>query len=178
MPVGLKATSSPIQISASATELVAGTMQSEEIDLTLNALDNEVFVITQVNLDVDAPDLPTGSGDINFTSASLSSTKRTTVGSIAASNVIAAAQRTFACSGPAGQPGTLAFTLDREDPNFVAQDMDYLGIVATNNMFLNVQNEGAQVQNPKTARVRVYGYRATASAAQYAALVQSELLSA
>jgi len=177
MPVGLKATSSPIQISASASELVAGTMGTEEIDLTLNALDNEVFVVTQINLDVDVPDLPQGSGDQNFTTATLSTTKRTAVGSIADSNVLAAAQRYVGASATIS--GTsLAYMFDREDPNFVAQDMDYLGIVATNNMFLNVINEGANLTNPKTARVRVYGYRATASAAQYAALVQSELLSA
>ena len=173
MPTGLKATSSPIQISATVTETVPGTMASEEIDLTLNALDNEVFVVTQVNLDVDIPDLPTAAGDINFSSASLSTTQRATVGSISNSNVLAAAQR-VAGAGSAN----LAFSFDREDPLFVAQDMDYLGIVATNNMFLNVQNEGASLATVKTARVRVYGYRATASAAQYAALVQSELLSA
>ena len=172
MPKGLKSTSSPIQISASAVEPSPGVMGTEEIDLTLNALDNEVFVVTQVNIDVDIPDLPGAAGDINFTSASLSTTQRATVGSISNSNVLAAAQRA-AGAGSAN----LAFSFDREDPLFVAQDMDYLGIVATNNMFLNIQAEGASVTNVKGARVRVYGYRAKADAATYASLVQSELLS-
>ena len=176
MPTGLKSTSSPIQISAAASEATAGTFATTQIDLTLNPLDNEVFVITQVNLDVDVPDLPTGTGDQAFVSASLSTTSRTAVGSIANENVIAAAQRYVGTGSVGGVP--ISFMFDREDPNFVAQDLDYLGIVATNNMFLNVISEGAPTTNPKTARVRVYGYRATASASIYAALVQSELLSA
>ena len=175
MPTGLKSTSSPIQVSASITETTGGTFSFDQIDLTLNPLDNEVFVITQVNLDVDVPDLPTGSGDQNFVSASLSATQRTGVGSIANENVIASAQRYVGTTSVAGVP--ISFMFAREDPNFVAQDLDYLFIVATNNMFLNVQSEGAITTNPKTARVRVYGYRATASASVYAALVQSELLS-
>jgi len=38
--------------------------------------------------------------------------------------------------------------------------------------------EGLNNGNPKNCRVRVYGYRATADSSTYAALVQSELLSA
>lgn len=172
MVAGLKRTSSPIQISASVTETVGGAFATEQIDLTLNALDNEVFVVTQVNLDVSSPDLPTGTNDINVSSASLSTTARTTVGSIANSNVMAAAQREI------GRTTVGLAVFDREDPLFAAISEDYLGIVATNNMFLNVQGEGAQFTTVKTCRCRIYGYRAQASAAQYAALVQSELLSA
>ena len=56
MPKGLKATSSPIQVSATVQEPGPNTFVSEELQLTLNVLDNEVFVITQLNIDVDAPD--------------------------------------------------------------------------------------------------------------------------
>jgi hypothetical protein len=65
---------------------------------------------------------------------------------------------------------------DREDPLFAAISEDYLGIVATNNMFLNIV--GLNNGNTKGVSCRVYGYRAKASASLYAALVQSELLSA
>jgi hypothetical protein len=65
---------------------------------------------------------------------------------------------------------------DREDPLFAAISEDYLGIVATNNMFLNIV--GLNNGNAKGVAARVYGYRAKADAATYAALVQSELLSA
>ena len=177
MPAGLKASANPIQISASVTETAGGTFTAEQIELTLNALDNEVFVVTQINLDVDSPDAPTGTGESTFNSASLSTVKRTTVGTIADSNVLAAAQRQIEVVTNAA--GTSAYlTFDREDPIFSALDMDYLGIVATNNMHLNIQQEGnVAAGSPRSARVRVYGYRATATAAVYAALVQSELLS-
>lgn len=177
MPTGLKATSSPIQISSSVSETGAGVFTSTQIDLTLNPLDNEVFVITQVNIDVDAPDMPAASGEQNFVSASLSTTSRATVGGINNENVLAAAQRYMGAKN-INANNAASYQFDREDPNFVAQDLDYLGIVATNNMFLQVQGEGSSPITPKTARCRVYGYRATASASVYAALVQSELLSA
>ena len=65
---------------------------------------------------------------------------------------------------------------DREDPTFTALAEDYIGIIATDNAFLQV--EGVGNGNAKVANCRVYGYRAKASAAVYAALVQSEVLSA
>jgi len=172
MPKGLKATSSPIQVSATVQEPGPNTFVSEELQLTLNVLDNEVFVITQLNIDVDAPDSVTAT--TTQSNASLSTTARTTVGSIADSNVLGSASRSIICNGAMTPDGGIPF--DREDPLFAAISEDYLGIVATNNMFLNL--EGLNNGNPKNCRVRVYGYRATADSSTYAALVQSELLSA
>ena len=171
MPTGLKSTSSPIQISASLTESAANTFTFDEIPLTLNVLDNEVFVVTQINLDVDAPDLQLGVD--SATVATISTTERTSIGNIGNSNVMASAQREIVA---VLLPNPAAVAFEREDPLFVAQEMDYLAIVATNNMFLNI--EGQANTNQKRVRVRVYGYRATASSSTYAALVQSELLSA
>jgi len=170
MAHGLKSTSSPIQISAFVAETASNTFVSNQIDLTLNVLDNEVFVVTQINLDIDAPDMtlfPRCS-----VQASLSSTARTFVGSIGVQNVLGAAQRIIVRDG--GIPGECV-AFDREDPLFVSLSEDYLGIIATNNCFLNLQ--GDNCTTPKSARVRIYGYRASASASVYAALVQSELLS-
>jgi len=173
MPKGLTPSSSPIQISATVSEAVPNTFISTEIDLTLNVLDQEVFVVTQLNLDVDAPDSVTAT--TTQSNASLSTTARTTVGSIADSNVLGSASRSIICNGAMTPDGGIPF--DREDPLFASISEDYLGIIATNNMFLNL--EGLNNGNPKNCRVRVYGYRAKAtSAAVYAALVQSELLSA
>ena len=169
MPVGLKSTSSPIQVSASTTELAPGLLQIETIELNLNPLDQEVFVITQVNLDVDAPDnLPLATS----VEATLSSTRRTTIGSIANQNVIASAQRLVLGAPPA----LSAVAFDREDPTMTALSEDYIGIIATSNCFLNLV--GTNNGNVKAARVRIFGYRAKASASVYAALVQSEVLSA
>lgn len=177
-PTGLKSTSSPLQISAFVTESAPTTFTTEEIPLTLNVLDNEVFVITQVNIDVESPELLFVPG-VNATrraetTASLSSTARTSVGGIEDSNVIASASRQVLTTVNANVVNSVAF--DREDPQFAAISEDYLAIVATNNMFLNIVSKDNVL--PKNARVRVYGYRASASASVYAALVQSELLSA
>ena len=169
MPAGLKSTSSPIQVSEFSIELVANTFVSEAIDLSLNPLDQEVFVVTQVNLDVDAPDSITGLS--TAVDATLSTVLRANLGSIANSNVLASARREIICNAGMTPDGGIPF--DREDPTFTALTEDYLGIIATSNCFLNLQGT-----NVKQARVRIYGYRATASASVYAALVQSEVLSA
>ena len=168
MPKGLKSNSSPIQISASVEETAPNTLTSEQIDLTLNVLDQEVFVVTQVNLDVDVPDSILGTS--TTVSATLSTTARTTVGDISDSNVVGAAQRVIICNAAMTADGGIPF--DREDPTFTALGEDYIGIVATNNMFLNLV--GTNNGNIKGARVRVYGYRAIASASVYSALVNSE----
>lgn len=170
MPVGLKSTSSPIQVSASVTESALNTLTSETIELNLNPLDNEVFVVTQVNLDVDAPDYA-AAGTSTQVDATLSTTARTTVGSIANQNVLAAANRQIIVG--AADAG-VAF--DREDPTMTALSEDYIGIIATSNCFLNLV--GTLNGNVKQARVRIFGYRAQAQASVYAALVQSEVLSA
>jgi hypothetical protein len=172
MPKGLKATSSPIQISAAVTEVAANTLVVDQIDLTLNVLDNEVFVVTQINLDVDAPDSIANTS--TAVDATVSTTRRTTVGSIADQNVLGSASRQIVCNAGMTPDGGIAF--DREDPLFSALEMDYLGIIATNNAFLNLV--GTNNGNVKQVRARIYGFRATADSSTYAALVQSELLSA
>ena len=168
MPRGLKQTSSPIQISAAVTQTASNVNIEERLELSLNPLDQEVFVVTQVNLDIDAPDL--SEGNPTRVSASLSTTSRTGPGSIADPNVIASAERIILNSGEA----QLAW-FDREDPTFTAINEDYIGIIATSDAFLQLGslNSGGL----KQARVRVYGYRAKAEAATYAALVQSQTLS-
>jgi hypothetical protein len=54
--------------------------------------------------------------------------------------------------------------------------LEYIGIVATNDMFLSIEGRGNSAA--KAVGCRVWGYRAKADAAIYAALVQSEVLSA
>ena len=172
MPKGLKQTSSPIQISATVAESAANTLTTETIDLSLNALDQEVFVVTQVNIDVDAPDSVLATS--TTVDSTLSTVLRTSLGSIADANVLASSRRAIICNSGMTPDGGIPF--DREDPTFTALSEDYLGIVATSNCFLNIA--GVNNGNPKRARVRIYGYRAKAEASVYAALVQSEVLSA
>ena len=54
--------------------------------------------------------------------------------------------------------------------------LEYIGIIATNDFFVQVQGTGNLA--PKGVSGKLYGYRAVASADIYAALVQSEVLSA
>ena len=53
--------------------------------------------------------------------------------------------------------------------------LDYIGIIATNDFFIQIL--GGNNVAPKIGTAKVYGYRAKADAATYAALVQSEVLS-
>lgn len=188
MAKGLTRNSSPIQVSGRIQESGSNTFTSVEIDLTLNALDQEVFVVTQLNLDIEAPDIPYTTalvdGDHKADAevrATLSTTARTTVGSIANSNVIGQALRSnhlqLVVSGsPLQAMGGVITNYDREDPLFAPTTEEYIGIVATSNMHLNIMGTGND--SPKTCAVRVYGYRAKMDAAGYAALVQSQVLSA
>lgn len=166
---GLTQTSSLIAISASVTESAANTFTSAQVDLQLNPLDNEVFVVQAVDIDMFAPDLVTDTQSV--TSFSLSSTQRTTVAGIDQPNVIAA-KRIFTQN----VGDTCAVTNEYASIDSPATDLEYVAIIATNDFFLNL--EGAGNGSAKSANARVYGYRARADASVYAALVQSEALSA
>jgi hypothetical protein len=54
--------------------------------------------------------------------------------------------------------------------------LEYIGIIATNDFF--VQLQGTANGNAKAVTGKLYGYRARADAEIYSALVQSEVLSA
>jgi hypothetical protein len=54
--------------------------------------------------------------------------------------------------------------------------LEYIGIIATNDFFVGIQ--GTANLGAKGVSGKLYGYRAVASADIYAALVQSEVLSA
>ena len=52
MPKGLKPTSGVIVISSGITESAADTFTDQKVDMQLNVLDREVFVVTAVDIDV------------------------------------------------------------------------------------------------------------------------------
>jgi len=90
MPKGLKSTSAQIIVSGSVSESAINTFTEAKIDLQLNVLDREVFIVTGTNIDVLPPDCVAA---VNTrTRASLTSTSRTSVGSLSSSNVIATAR--------------------------------------------------------------------------------------
>ena len=169
MPKGLKETSSIITIGASVEETAPNTFTSQQVDLQLNPLDNEVFIVYGIDLDVEAPDLVAGA--VTLSQGSVSTTARTSIGGIDDSNVLAAARI------ETQDNGVTAVTNQYSSDSAPSTMLEYLGIIATNDFFLNVLGSPA---NPSAMNLnaRVYGVRARADASVYAALVQSELLSA
>ena len=182
MPSGLKSTSSPITISQSVQQGVANTFGVEAIDLQLNPLDNEVFVVTGVKIDflvLPKPDVSLGT--LNQQSpvfeVSVHKTRPAARGDIGGSSVIASSRlMSFAQLDPTNSIITNAF-VENNAMDVPPAAMDYLDIIATNNYFISVYSEQSPT-NKVAAAVRLYGFRARADSNTYAALVQSELLSA
>lgn len=169
MPKGLKETSSLIAIGASVTESAAGTFTSKKVDLQLNPLDNEVFVVYGIDIDLEAPELTANVATL--TKGSISTTERTSTGGISSTNVLASARIETQDNG-----GTSAVTNEYASDSAPATQLEYLGIIATNDFYLNVLGSAGHAA-AKTMEARVYGVRARADASVYAALVQSEVLS-
>ena len=170
MPAGLKQTSSLIDIGFESVETVANTFNQTSVDLNLSPLDREVFVVTSINLDPSTPDALAATD--TFVSSSLTSTSQTAVQNLANSNCLAVASNVIRAAGFVD--GGVSFqSLGSETPPAM---LEYVGIIATNDFF--VQVKGTLNGNPKGVRGKLYGYRARASADIYAALVQSEVLSA
>ena len=169
MPKGLKETSSVVAISAGVTESAPNTFTEAVVDLNLDPLNNEVFVVLAIDLNLTPPDAIAATD--TSTRGSVSTTTRTTLGTIANANVLAESSLNIQAGGFVD--GGVSFTrLAGETPTAM---LDYIGIIATNDFF--IQLEGANNGVPKFANVRVWGYRARADASIYAALVQSEVLS-
>jgi hypothetical protein len=168
MPVGLKQASSVVSIGFSVAESAANTFTQGEVDLNLSPLDREVFVVLAVNLDPESPEMIDGlSTAVN---CSLTTTSQTAVQSLANSNCLSIAnERIRADVGVAVGFSTQAL----ETP---PSTLEYIGIIATNDFFVQVAGQNNNLA--KGVSGKLYGYRAIASADIYAALVQSEVLSA
>ena len=170
MPTGLKTSSGQIIISGQVTESAANTYTQEEVDLQLNVLDREVFVVTALDLNVSCPEIQIRGADVSSRGC-LSTTSRSSIGSIANSNVLGSTRIT--AEGHAGGLYVISDTSSLQGP---PTNMDYMGIISTNNFFAGLKGDGNT--NEMKMDYRLYGYRARATADVYAALVQSELLSA
>ena len=167
--MALKRSSSTIVIGARVEETAANTFTQASVDLQLNPLDNEVFVVQAINLDCGAPDA-LAAVNTNVT-GTLTTTSQTALPTLDSSNVLGKAERSIRAAGFVD--GGVSFSENSmETPPTM---LDYIGIIATNDFFLQI--EGANNAGAKTMAVKVYGYRAKADAATYAALVQSEVLS-
>lgn len=170
MPKGLKQTSSTVAIGFSVTESAANTYTQQQVDLNLSPLDREVFVVLAVNLDGSSPDAITAVN--TAVNGQLTTTSQTGSVNISDSNCIAKRHERIRAAGFAD--GGVAFSEQAlETP---PATLEYIGIIATNDFFVAV--EGSNNLSAKTVAGKLYGYRAVATADIYAALVQSEVLSA
>ena len=170
MPTGLKASSSTVAIGFAATETAPNTFVESQVDLNLSPLDREVFVVLAVNLDPASPDAIAATD--TSVQTSLTTTSQTAVVGLDNSNCLAASTNIIRAAGLV-DAGVAFQALGIETP---PATMDYIGIIATNDFF--VQCKGNNNGTAKSVRGKMYGYRAVASADIYAALVQSEVLSA
>lgn len=170
MPKGLKQTSSTISIGFTAAEPAPNTFVQTTVDLNMDPLNREVFVVLALDLDVAEPDALAGLDTATITS--VTTTSQTALSNIGNSNCLARKQHAIRAAGFVdGGVGFVSAAI--ESP---ASQLEYLGIIATNDFF--VQLRGTNNANVKSMAGKLYGFRAQASADIYAALVQSEVLSA
>ena len=168
--MGFKKTSELIAISFGLSESGPGVFTQEEVALQLDVLNNEVAVILAIDLDVEAPDA-IAAVNTRVTGA-VSSTSQTAMVGLAQTNTLAQARTSIRAAGFVD--GGVA--IERMSNSTPLGDLDYIGIIATNNFFAMVQ--GSNNVGVKNLSGRVWLYRAKADSATYAALVQSEVLSA
>lgn len=167
--MGFKKTSETISISGEVTETGANTFTQSEITLPLDPLNNEVFVVLAIDIDVGMPSNVAATP--TQVSGSLATTSQT--GVIGINNTRCLAKGIKAIAQGAGTVDGAAFTeVEGNTPN---ANLDFIAIIATDNFFAQV--EGAGNLAAKNMRFRMWGFRAKADSATYAALVQSELLS-
>jgi len=167
MPKGLKQTSSLITIGFQVDESAPDTFTQGGVDLQLNPLDNEIFVVIAADLNIGSPNTITG---VNTQlQAALTSTSRTALPNLSDSACIAVTNKTIR-SDPIA-----AVSFQDHSMETPPAMLEYIAIIATNDFFVQVQ--GTNNGTAKSVSGKLYGYRARADASVYAALVQSEVLS-
>ena len=170
MPKGLKQTSSTVAIGFQVTESAANTFTQQQVDLNLSPLDREVFVVLAINMDGSSPDAIAGV-DTNV-NGQVTTTSQTALRNLSDSNLLAKRSERIRAAGFVDSGVGFSESALETPP----ATLEYIGIIATNDFFVGVQ--GANNLIAKGINGKLYGYRAVASADIYAALVQSEVLSA
>lgn len=168
MVKGLKQTSSTVAIGFSAIESAANTFTQTTVDLNLDPLNNEVFVVLAIDLNPTSPDMIAATN--TAVSSSLTATSQTAVANLSDSNCLADSVLNIRADA------AMAVSFARIAQESPATLLEYVGIIATNDFFVQVQ--GTNNAGAKAVTGKLYGYRARADASIYAALVQSEVLSA
>ena len=146
-------------------------MFEEKVPLSLDILNREVLLVYAIDMNNSEPEAIAGTN--TFTESSLSTTSRTTIGHISNTNVLGASSKAIRAAGFVD--GGVSFQ-DTSPETPTANALDYIGIVSTNDFF--VQVKGFQNIGVMQTNWRMWCARARVSADIYAALVQGETLSA
>jgi len=168
--MGFKKTSETIAISFGLVEIAPNTFIQDEVALQLDVLNNEIFVVLACDLDLVNPDAIAGVDTASR--ASVTTTSATAISNLSNTNCISTARESIAAAGFVD--GGVAFT--RAAETTYTGNVDYVALIATNNFF--VQLGGSNNISLTGVTGRLWGYRARADSSTYAALVQSEVLSA
>ena len=168
--MGFKKTSDLIAISFNVTETGANTYTEDQVALQLDVLNNEIFVVLAADLDCFTPDAVPGTNTL--VGAAITSTTSATLSTLSNTNAIAVSQLDIRAAGFVD--GGVGFS--RAAQESYTGDLDYIALIATNNFFVQLLGDGNLAA--KDVSGRMWGYRAKADASTYAALVQSEVLSA
>jgi|TARA_R110000850_G_scaffold185720_1_gene311644 hypothetical protein len=168
--MGFKKTSDTIAISFGLTEAAPNTFIEEQVALQLDVLNNEIFVVLAADLNLTPPDAVPATDTNTF--GAISNTSVASMPTLANTNTIAVARDAIRAAGFVDSG--VGFT--RSASETYTGDVEYIALISTNNFFVQLQGQGNTLA--KSVNGRVWGYRARADAATYAALVQSEVLSA
>lgn len=176
--MALKKTSENITINTVVEESALDTFTVGVVDLALDPLSNEVFVITGVELSPEPIKSIQGGAESTQTRSAYLYTQNRTSPSLSTGQLVAW-KRTSLTMEVINAGGAVNGVLHYSETGNDAGDFrgDWLAISATPDLYLCVQSSGAIGADTCQLAATIYGYRAKADAATYAALVQSELLS-
>ena len=153
MVKGVTVTSSIITISGRTTEAAPGVFTEEEIPLSLDVLSREVLLVYAVDVNMDPPDAIAATD--TSVQCSLSTTSRTTIGNISATNVFGMGLLSIRALGFVD--GGVSFSeTSPETPTSNA--LDYVSIISTNDFFVQIQ--GVNNLAAKAGKWRVWCARA------------------
>lgn len=177
--MALKRTSENITINTLVEESALDTFTVGRVDLALDPLSNEVFVITGVELSPEPIKTIQGGAESTQTRSGYLYTQSRTSASLTTGQLVAWKRTTLTMEVVAAGGSNTAVLHYTETGNDAGDFRgDWLAISATPDLYLCVQSSGAIGTDTCQLAATIYGYRAKADAATYAALVQSELLSA
>lgn len=171
--MAIKKTSQLLNIGARITLSDGAVNYAERKSLPLNSLDREVFVVTDVSIDSDpviVPQLPGQDVSINFSVNKNESTVQTINNPDSVAHF-----RKQLTSTPVGETMQITAYPSESSTGIPA---DYLSIISTSDFVLVGSYSSTAGTGPnRSVYVRLTGYRATATADVYAALVAEELSS-